>query len=367
MNKNIKVLFVVTLILLFTFLPSCSSPGPTVQVLPALAEANLSGKMVFILYNQKGNQIVQLDLATGKMVTLFAAPERSWLGAAEISPDGTQLVLSYAPPPPRGKVQLAETGLYLMPLDSAADAAAGAAALAERALQPLLQPSRANESFTYPTWAPDGQWIYFTHTVPSTTNRLGIDTTIERARLGGEVEVVLNSATWPRLSPDGKWMAFLTLSEFTSDNALSLAGADGSNPAELVPARAFPIVDAPLFSPDGTEVYFSAPSPQGQAATGKARLWPGSRADSWSFGARPVSAHSEPSDWFRVRVDGGEPGSLPEQITQVQDVNMIAAFSPDGQRLAYLSQTGLFVLKPDGSQITQLAALTGIGSLNWIE
>ena len=362
MKKNIKFLFACSLLLLFTFLPSCGSSGAPVQILPALQEANLSGKLIFILYNQKGNQLVQLDLATGKLVTLFAAPERSWLGAADISPDGKQFVLAYAPPPPKGQVQLAETGLYLMPAGAAVSTPASTVKDAGSEPQPLLTPSRANESFTYPTWSPDGQMIYYTRTAPSTSNRLGMNSSIERFRPGGQAEMILSSATWPRLSPDGARIAYLALSEFTSDNALSLAGADGSNPVELVPAEQFTTIDAPLFSPDSKVVYFSAPSPQGlQPSTGSkaANLWP--------FGVRPVSAHSIPSDWFRVPVDGGEPGSLPEQITHVQDVNMVAAFSPDGQWLAYVSQKGLFVLKPDGSQLTQLAALTGMGSLNWVK
>jgi Tol biopolymer transport system component len=358
-GKNPLSVFVLTLLLLFTFLPSCSPSAASVQILPALKQANLQGRMIFILYNLKGNQLVRLDLTSGTLRTLFAAPERSWLGAAELSPDGTQIVLAYAPPPPKGQVQLADTDLYRMPADGSSEP------------QPLLQRSRPNESFTYPSWSPDGQMIYYTHTLPSTSNRLGVDSTIERARLNGIAEVILKNAIWPRLSPDGARMAYLVLSEFTSNNALSLAGADGSHPTQLVSAKTFPIVDAHIFSPDGKEVYFSAPSPlalwpvEPAAATTRGWFFEAHQllTNLWHLGVQPVSAHSNPSDWFRVSVDGGEP----QQVTHVQDVNMVAAFSPDEQWLAFISQKGLFLMKPDGSQLTQLAVLPGMGSLNWVK
>jgi Tol biopolymer transport system component len=349
--KPLKLLSILSLLLLFTFLPSCSSTTSSVQILPALKQANLSGKMIFILYGQKGNQLVQLDLASGKLRTLFAAPERSWLGSAELSPDGTQIILAYAPPPPQGQVQLADTDLYRMPSDGSS------------APQPLVQRSRANESYTYPSWSQDGQFIYYTHTLPSTSSRLGIDSTIERVKPFGVAEVLIKNAIWSRLSPDGARMAYLVLSEYTSNNTLSLASADGSNPSDLVDAKQFPIVDAHLFSPDGKQVYFSAPSPQaarpGPAAVGFA---PAASFGGW-FGVQPVSAHSNPSDWFRVSLSGG----APQQMTHVQDVNMVAAFSPDGQWFAFISQKGLFVMKPDGSQLTQLATLAGMGSLDWVK
>lgn len=355
--KPIKLLL--TAFFLFILLPSCSSSSTPVQILPALQQANLSGRMIFILYNAKGNQLVEIDLSSGKMKTLFAAPERSWLAAAEISPDGKQFVLAYAPPPPRGQVQLANTDLYLLAADGSGSP------------QPLVQHAQQNESFAYPAWSPDGQAVSFTHTVPSTSNRLGIDSTIERVRPDGGnsvsgSEVILKNATWSRLSPDGARIAYLVLSEFTSNNALSLAGADGSKPSELVSARTYPIVDMHLFSPDGQEVYFSAPSPQSQRPAPVAGTQARGLAwlrDFWPSGVRTVTAHSNPSDWFRVSASGG----TPQQLTHVGDVNMVAAFPPDGQRLAYVSQKGLFVMKPDGSGLTQLAALTGMGSLNWVK
>jgi Tol biopolymer transport system component len=356
MNR-IRPLFTVFFLLIFLLLPSCRPSSTSVQILPALQEANLSGRMFFILYGQQGNQLVQLDLSTGNMKTLFAAPDRSWLASTDISPDGKQFVLAYAPPPPSGQVQTAVTDLYLLPVDGSS------------APQPTVRRSRPYESYSSPTWSRDGRMIYYTHTAPSTSNRLGIDQTIERVKPNDSAEVLLKNAIWPALSPDGARMAYLVLDEFTSNNALSLADADGSNPSELVSAKTYPIVDDHIFSPDGKEVYFSAPSPEGQRLAPETEAEPDAapgglvwRRDFWPSGVQTVSAHSEPSDWFRVSVDGG----TPQQVTHVADVNMVAAFSPDGRWLAYISQKGLFVMKPDGSGLTQLAVLPGLGSLDWV-
>src|SRR5690606_35836143 len=149
---------------------------------------------------------------------------------------------------------------------------------------------------------------------------------------------------------------------------LHLANADGSAPAQLVPASSFPIVDAHIFSPDGREIYFTAPQeghgslpgapalasppPAADLPARLARLFSGATL---FFAARPVTAHGDRSDWYRVSASGGEV----RRVIEAQDVNIAGAFSPDGQWLAYASQQGLFIMKPDGSQRVQIASLVG--------
>jgi Tol biopolymer transport system component len=344
-RKIYKIIAALSLVLFLLILPSCgaNSQNVSVQVLPALKQAGLQGRIFFILYEPQDIHLVQLDLSSGAMKTLFAAPKSSWLATAVVSPDGKTILLAYAPPPPAGQVQLANTDLYRMPADGSS------------APQPLLKRTVPGESYSYPAWAADGQTIYTTHSLPSNTTQLGIDSNIERFKPGEAPQVIVKNAIWSQPSPDGARLAYLALSEFTSNNSLYLANADGSSPKELVSTQQFPIVDEHIFSPDGQQVYFSAPDAQAQSPA------PGGWV--WDFGVRPVSAHNNPSDWFRVSVQGGQA----QQVTQVKGVNMSAAFSPDQQWLAFASEKGLFVMRPDGSQLTQVVDQFGMWSIQWLQ
>lgn len=45
---------------------------------------------------------------------------------------------------------------------------------------------------------------------------------------------------------------------------------------------------------------------------------------------------------------------------------MDGRFSPDGNDVAFISYTGVYLMKPDGSQLLQIASMLFIGSLDWI-
>jgi Tol biopolymer transport system component len=56
---------------------------------------------------------------------------------------------------------------------------------------------------------------------------------------------------------------YITLDPSSGTNQLFLANADGSNPQAVMfsDASVSAILDAPIFSPDGQSILFSAPSP----------------------------------------------------------------------------------------------------------
>lgn len=339
------MLIVGCLVLLAACFPASPTPGEgsSIQTLPALKEQYLTGKLLLIEYRKNGNQLIQLDLASGETKTLFSAPDKSWLGAAEVSPDHQQILIAYAPPPPEGQIQLASTDLYLLPIDGSGK------------LKPLMVHDAPNESFTNPAWAPDGQSVYYTHNVPSSETKSGIQSRVERVSLDGRPQELIKDAIWPRPSPDGQKVAYLTVVQLVSHNELYIMNADGSNPTPANAGDKFNIVDAHVFSPDGKSILFS--SINLGAASSAEPPKPG-----WTFGVKPVYAHSNPSDWFLVNIETQQV----KQLTNIQQAGLIPAFSPDGQRVAFISEKGLFVMQPDGSQIVQIANLSGIGSLNWI-
>jgi Tol biopolymer transport system component len=359
--KSLAVFF---LLLGALSLPAFCGPNP-VQVdpgvLPALKGLRLQGRLVFIVMDEEGSRLVELDLSSGKVRTLFTGAPRSWLASAEVSPDGKQILLAYAPPPSTDDAQFGFTDLSLLPYGS------------QSAPNPLLVRFDPNESFFQPTWAPDGQSIYFSHNAPSSAVPSGVEVRIERAVPGGEPQPLIDNAMWPRLSPDGTKIVYHSLKNEDMDNDLRWANVDGSNPRRVIPTDQPVIVDAMLFAPDGQSVYYSMAEPVQSLQGMPERSSPtaplaGWNAFTWSLGVRlalgvrPVSAHSLPSDWYRVSLEDGRI----QQVSHLQDYGMYAAFSPDGQWLAVVSQRGVIVMKPDGSQSTQIASLPAFGSVNWI-
>jgi Tol biopolymer transport system component len=108
---------------------------------------------------------------------------------------------------------------------------------------------------------------------------------------------------------------------------------------------------APHFSPDGSLVYFSAARPAAGLSWWQQLL-----------GVKTAAAHNIPSSWWRVPVTGGEP----ELIADIDEIGLHGAFSPDGQLIAYISNTGLYMMNPDGTNRQQLLATNALNGLSWV-
>jgi WD40-like Beta Propeller Repeat len=136
-----------------------------------------------------------------------------------------------------------------------------------------------------------------------------------------------------------------------------VASADGTNPHEVIlrGPRVPAIIDAPIFSPDGQSILFSAPPP----ANADQPNW----LDKL-FGIQLAAAHSIPSEWWSVPYGGG----IPLQLTHIQSPGLFAAVSPDRQFIASYSGFGLFVMKPDGTGVASLIPDLGglAGTVNWL-
>lgn len=326
-------------LILLLCLIACTARVNETAVSPNIAP---SGSIIFTQLASSELNLVQYDLATAAATTLFSVPDRAWLSYAQASADGNQLVLAYAPAPPEGEIQFGYTNLYLLLQE------------AEAVPRSLDMASGSGETFFNPVWGPDGRFIYYTHVLPTNANSNGFITRLERLdNESGEIEIIADDAIWPHPSNDGRQLAYVFIHPTTLDNELIIADADGRNPISLLPPTMFEAVDVPFFSPDGTMLYFSA----AELVTAGPLPW-------WDrlLGVKTAAAHNLPSDWWRVPVTGG----TPELIADVDEVGLHGAFSPDGQLIAYISSTGLYLMGPDGTNRQQLLTTTALNGLSWV-
>jgi Tol biopolymer transport system component len=294
--------------------------------------------------------VLQFDLATGQVTSLVAPPDpvNSWVVAAAVGQNAPESVIAYAPPPVGGALQFGYTELYSLPP-------------AGQAPQPLFQQVEDKASYFDPIWSPDGQWLYYVHLSTPVTQTDTSRFNIERLSLpGGQPQVVVKDAFWPRVSPDGKHLAFVHYNYQDGSQTLYVGNLDGTQERHILLPSAFQSTDSPMFSPDSKNLIFSGIT---DGTLGPALSW----LDRL-LGVHAAYADGSPADWWTVPAAGG----APRQLTHVNDSSMYGVFSPDGQHVAYISASGLFVMKPDGTGITQLMSIAelqgsvGTATVNWL-
>jgi Tol biopolymer transport system component len=321
-----------------------STPGVT--PLPASvpwADLNLTGSLI---YTQGKLGLFKLNLVTGEKTILLAHNEKMWLSAQATSPDGKTIIVAYSPPPSADQVQLGYTGLYQIASDGSTATPI-----------PVLPQTDPQESYFNPVWTPDGKYIYYAHFVPvrDTTNQGNtFKYTIERMAFpDGKPEVILQDAIWPKISPDGTKLLYLKFDTVQYTQLLYTSDLDGQNPTALLPNSDFPSVDAQFYSNDGKTIIFNAVG-EGQAP-----------AFSWLdrlMGINAVDAHNVPSDWWSIT----EGQDKPVRLTKLYDTGMYGDFSPDGQYVAFLAASGMYVMTPDGTLIKPLVDIKSLGTLEWV-
>jgi len=329
--------------------PDGAAPVVESTVIPIIwSGLNLTGRLVYISATT-GDDLVSkvqvLDLATGEIRTIFTTTDKGWIFYMTISPDAKHLVMSYIPPAQDNVIS--GRILYIMPLDGTAQP------------QPLFSPPSPDDRYTQAEWSPDGKYIYFVHYNANDKPDAWLNLPYHLFRMAypdGQPEKLADLAFWPRVSSDSTKLAYISIDPESGRNDLYVANSDGSNP-QLVAfsGSGVPeIVDAPIFSPDGQTMLFSAPPP-GQAYQ---QNWFEKLA-----GIQIAKAHSVPSDWWSVPISGG----VPTQLTNIQTINLFASISPDKKHVASVSGNGLFVMNLDGSNLTQLISDPGVhGTVSWI-
>ena len=314
------------------------------------ASLNLAGKMVFTSANvQQDNPVLKiqvLDLATGQISTLFQTTGLAWIYYMTVSPVAGQIILSYSPPP--GNAAPGQQALYSLPMDGS------------KLPQLLFNPPSPEDLYPQAEWSADGRYVYYVHSssVPQVSGQLYPVYEIFRITYpGGQTEKIAENAFWPRISRDSSRLVYVSSDPTDGKNKIFVADADGSNARQvmLTGTQVPEIIDAPIFSPDGKSILFSAPTP-------KPAYQP-----NWLeklMGIQVAEAHTVPSDWWSVPLSGG----APKQITHIQSPVLFASISPDSRLIASYSGNGLFVMKPDGTGLaTLIPDLGGLaGIVSWL-
>lgn len=321
---------------------SILTPMPTSTFAPtrgSIAALELSGRL---LYTQGAAGLWELDLQSGEQRQLWPAPQGTLLNGVAASPDGSRLVMAVAPA--AGAAQFGLTNLYLADADGSN-------------MELFLERTDALESFSSPTWSPDGAWIYYGHVLPMREedgDYVGSRLMIERVAVtGGEPEVVIKGGEQPSLSGDGERLTYIAFDQETQlRGGIWIANADGGEARELVPANAFFAMLAPRLSPDGSRVAFAA-SGDLQTATSPGRGLPG-----W-FVADVAFAHGPPWEMWTILAEGGQM----ERLTDMATDSPWPAWSPDGTDMAMLQPGGVFLLGEGDPRFLALAE--GHGELVW--
>src|SRR5688572_16466816 len=329
--------------------PNNSTPSASTTKIPLTwAGLNLTGRLVYITVSLETGfalRIQALDLATGEIKMVFATSGDDWIFYVTLSPDSKQLVMSYIPPSQSGS--LSSRALYIMPLDATA------------LPQPLFPPPTIDDHYVQAEWSPDGQYIYYVHynnkDQPIDQPFPAYD--ILRMRYpNGQPEKIADHAFWPRVSSDSTKLVYVSIDPDSGKNELYVANADGSNPQRIAFSGPWipEVIDAPIFSPDGQSILFSAPPPL--------QVYQPNWLETL-MGIQIAKAHSVPSDWWSVPVIGG----VPARLTQIQTINLFASLSPDARHLASVSGERSFVRDTDGSNLTQALSERGVsGTVSWI-
>ena len=331
--------------------PVNTSPAIISTSIPVTWSAlDLTGSLIYISPPVAGkgsffNSIRKLDLLTGEIRTIFTTTGNDWIYFLSVSPDADQLIMSYLPAAEAGT--LPNRALYQLPLDGTAPP------------QLLFSAPTPEDHYIHAEWSPDGKYIYYSHLNYTIRLANGIDPVYDIFRMSypeGQSEKIVDYAFWPRISSDSTRLVYVAIDPETAKNELYVANADGSDARRIVlSGSSVPnIIDAPVFSPDGSSIIFSAPPPvQAYRPTWWDKL----------MGVQVAKAHEIPSDWWSVPVEGG----TPTQLTQLQTIRLFASLSPDGRHIASLSGEGIFVMDQMGLNLTQLLFEPGVaGTVSWV-
>lgn len=224
----------------------------------------------------------------------------------------------------------------------------------------VAQPDNKKTTYNWPHFSQDGKWVYFTSSTPVPPNKQ--DSKILRVPVdGGAPQIIAQDARMSTESPDGKSIAFLRFDFESFTAALWIADTDGQNARELVSKEVFILISSPEFSPDGTQIMFSASGPNTRPLPGVSMRTRECAPVLLCLFAQPARADGLPWDLWAVTPDG----SKFTRLTQLGADSPWPAWSKDSMQVAFMDTSGQYVIDRATRQVSQLSRSGGHGVFGW--
>lgn len=323
---------------------------PTVQLAatvtpetPLTLPSDLSptGKLILSDYN---TGISEFDFTTMKLVPRFHPPNNGFVGPSVLSPDGKTFVMIYSIPRDIGDPQYGAADLYTLAADGSAEP------------KLLLNTTESGDYYFSPWWAPDGQSIYYgrlyTPISGTPTKPTGYFLT-RYAYPKGPAQELHDNVLSVRISADGTKLFYVSVNPQTTLSNIYVTDLDGKNGKAVLPDGETWIIDSIAISPDGQSVTFNK-GVQETSQSGMSLL-------DLLLGTRIASAHNLPSDIWIIKL-----GGTPQKLTDLEGYGFVADFSPDGQYIAFSCDSGVYIMKSDGTRQTKVSNVANFSMLQWV-
>jgi len=212
------------------------------------------------------------------------------------------------------------------------------------------------------SWSPDGQYILAEARLADVSLGSMAEKCLVIARVAGDGGMCVTNLDFsaPQWSPDGKYISYSKHLNKIDRTIVSLDVA-ALFTEDIRQERA-------IYSQDGWQISSQAQwSPDGQYLavnvvndiTRKGSLWVGAVSGS---GGEMIADLGSPYDiWF----SGGLGSADSQRVMAMDGADVIPAWSPDGAWIAFASQSVLRVIRPDGSQQTDLLAVDVLRTVSW--
>lgn len=303
-------------------------------------KVDATGKLIFLSRYLDGQALVVFDLETGQLSPIFNVNNREWLLSASLNAAQDAFLIAYEAQV-EGQAATGSTDLYRLTAENISNP------------ELLLETGQVGEAYNTAVWSPAAEALtYFLHFFRQDDSFYyeiqSFDLTTRQTR------TIAQDAYWLALSPDAQRIVYIPhLIDSSNVDQLWIANADGSDPKMLLSGEKFDAIDAPFFSADGRYLFFSAVTPEALSSPG---------LEKW-FGISVALAHNVPSDIWQVELETNKI----QKVTDLLDINILGAGSPDGERIAFISTTGLWIGDFENGEFIQVLDSPNLyGNLQWV-